>query len=303
MGYRPLIIVCLLATQSLAAFDPLTVGMGARSLGLGGANTATVFDADTVFANPAGLGEIDNIKLTSMAGTLMEDVNYTVLGGVYPLGQQGALGFGYSGAYVSGIELRDNIGNLTSRATFGDSVFLGSFGKKLNESWSIGIGLKYYISKGTEISSGDRNSANLDIGVLQHGLEWLSLGAVIQNPLASDLPRTFKAGAKMEPCDSLDLAYDARFSFDAVRTPTQHFGLEFSPGDQLTVRAGSDAGSLTAGLSFRYAGLGFHYAYHAFNGFDGNYANFFSLSYDEKGWPPENPSDAYLAKLTPRSNY
>ena len=297
MGYRSLIIVCLLATQCLAAFDPLTIGIGARSLGIGGANTAMVFDADTVFANPAGLGEIDNIKLTSMAGTLMEDVNYTVLGGVYPLGRQGAVGFGYAGAFVSGIELRDSIGNPTSRATFGDGVLLGSFGKKLNEDWSVGLGFKYYVSKGTGTTAGDRNRTNLDIGVLQHGLEWLSLGAVGQNLLSSDLPKQFKAGAKMElfyPL-GLNLAYDACFSLDAVKTLTQHYGLELSPNDQLTVRCGSDAGNLTAGLSFRYAGLGFHYAYHAFNGYDGNYANFFSLSYDEKGWPPETPSDAYLA--------
>lgn len=298
MDHKPLILVCLLATQCLASFDPLTIGIGARSLGVGGANTATVFDADTIFANPAGLGEIDHFQLTSMAGSLLEEVNYSVLGGVYPLGRQGAIGFGYSGAFVSAIELRDRYGNLTSRANFGDSALLCSFGKKLNENWSVGLGLKHYISDGTEIAAGDRSRTNLDLGVLQHGAEWLSLGAVVQNLLASDLPRTFKAGAKMELYGPLGLTFacDARFTPDAGKTVTQHCGLEIAPVEQLTVRCGSDAGSLTAGLSFRYAGLGFHYAYHTFSGFDGNYASFFSLSYDEKGWPPETPSDAYLAK-------
>jgi hypothetical protein len=296
MGYRPLIIACLLATQCGAAFDPLTLGIGARSLGAGGANTATVCGADTVFANPAGLGEIDDVELTSMAGTLMEDVNYSVLGGVYPLGRRGALGFGYSRAFVAGIELRDANRSLTGSANFGDSVLLGSFGKKLNEEWSVGLSLKYYMSKGSEITAGDRNRGNLDIGVLQHGSGCLSWGAVIQNLLSSDLPRTFKAGAKMVLPGPLTLIYDAGYALDAVKPLNQQLGVELSPNDLLTLRCGSDANRLTAGLSFRYAGLGFHYAYHAFDGFDGNYANFFSLSYDEKGWPSEVPSDAYLAK-------
>ncbi|MCU0640780.1 MAG: hypothetical protein MUC35_01685 [Candidatus Margulisbacteria bacterium] len=307
MGYRPLIIVCLLATQCLAAFDPLTLGVGARSLSLGGANTALVFDADTVFANPAGLGELDNISLTSMAGTVLEDVNYTVLGGVYPLGRQGAFGFGYAGTFVSAIELRDGRGNLTSRANFADSVVIGSFGKKLNEEWSVGGGLKYYASQGTEISSGNRTATTLDLGVLQHGLKWLSLGAVAQNLLASDHSRSFRVGTRMALCGtdfraarlapvSLTLAGDASYALDGSRGPTQHYGLEFSPADPLTIRCGSDAGNLTGGLSLRLAGLGFHYAYHAFSGFDGNYAHFFALSFNERGWPAEIPSDAYLAK-------
>jgi hypothetical protein len=289
------------------SFDPLTLGVGARSLGLGGANTAVVFDADTIFANPAGLGEIDHFKLTSMAGNVLEDVNYTVIGGTYPLGQQGAIGIGYAGAFVSGIELRNNIGNSTGRADYGDSVLLASFGKKLNEDWSVGLGLKYYSSNGTETSAGNRASANLDVGVLQHGLDWLSFGAIGQNLLAADQPRQFKAGVKMSLLGSdfraavtspirLDLAYDASFALSGTRTLTQQFGLELSPNNLLTLRCGSDTGNLTAGVSFRCAGLGFHYAYHSFGGYDGNYASFFSLSYDENGWPPERPSDAYLAK-------
>jgi hypothetical protein len=175
MGHQPLkylplalaLLLCLGGRSPAAtAFDPLAVGIGARSLGLGGANAALFDSADTLFGNPAGLGEIDTINFTSLAGNLLEDATYTVLGGAWPLGGRAAIGFGYAGAFVSGIDVRDGLGTLQRRANYGSSVVCLGYGRKLSDRFSWGASLKYYASDGTEFDGGDGRGWNLDVGLL-----------------------------------------------------------------------------------------------------------------------------------------
>jgi hypothetical protein len=319
MGYKPLIILFLLASRCFAqtSFDPLTIGIGARALGMGGAYVAVAEDGDAIFNNPAGLGEIDTLKLTSTAGNVLEDVKYTIIGGVYPLGNKSALGVGYAGAFVSGIDIRDHYGRLSSRANYGDNAILLSYGRKLSERTSLGANLKYYFADGTEIDSGDGKGWNADIGILQRGLDWLDLGLVAQNLLSSskinyvnagaeDLPMKIKAGAKIYLLGSgfktafvapveLNLALDAHFDLQKAKALTTRCGFEFTPHPFFVLRAGYDQNDLTAGLSLKLAGIGFHYAYHPYGEFSENAAHYFSITLEERGWPPEGPSDAYLA--------
>lgn len=225
------------------------------------------------------------------------------------------MGIGYAGAFVSGIELRDNYGIPSRKANYGNSAAFLAFGKKLSEKISLGASLKYYFIDGTEINAGDGKGWNADFGIFSQGLEWLSLGLVGQNLLSSakidyqngrseNLPMEVKAGAKMYLLGSgfnaavvspieLSLSVDTHFDFQEARSMTMHYGMEFSPSSFLTLRAGSDQGNPTAGLSLRFAGLGFHYAYHPYGEFiSGSY---FSITFDERGWPPEGPSDVFLS--------
>ena len=187
--------------------DPSTIGIGARAMGMGRAYTAVAEDADVIFNNPAGLGEIDNFKLTSMSGTILEEVQYTMLGGVYPMGDKTAIGVGYVASAVSGIEIRDSIGNLLAESDFTKAVFLASFGKKITDRFSFGLSFKYFYQAGNEIEDGNGTGMNGDFGILYKGLDWLSLGFVGQNIFKAgkifsgsteeELPLTVKVGSKM----------------------------------------------------------------------------------------------------------
>ena len=73
-------------------FDPLSIGVGARAMGMGKAYVAVAEDCDTIFTNPAGLGEIDAFQLSSMSGKIFDEVQYLQFGGVYPLGRKNAFG-------------------------------------------------------------------------------------------------------------------------------------------------------------------------------------------------------------------
>jgi hypothetical protein len=305
--------------QAQTTFDPLTIGIGARALGMGGAYTAIAEDADAIFNNPAGLGEIDSMKFTSMAGTVLEEINYTVLGGIYPLGNRLATGLGYVGAYTSGIELRNNTGALLRRANFGSHLLLASCGKKFSDKFSLGINFKYFYNIGSEIDSGNGQGWNLDVGILQKGWDWLRFGLVGQNLLnsgkiiyqsgAAEQPATkIKAGANLYLMGSgfgaakfaaqeINLSLETCLNLRQSKTLDLNYGLEYSPHSLLTIRTGFDQGLLTAGLTFKMAGLSFSYAYHTFSGFSGNTTNFFSISVDERGWPSEHPPDVFFGEV------
>jgi len=323
-----LLIGSLLIVNSVAAttFDPMLIGAGARSLGMGKAYVAIGEDGDTIFNNPAGLGEIDSFKFISMSGKILEDASYTMLGWAYPLGNKQAFGIGYVGAQISGIELREADGTFTKKSNFGNNLLFLSYGKKISEQYSLGINLKYFYQDGSETNDGDGVGSNLDVGILQSSLSWISFGLVGQNILSSgkvryagsqeeSLSRLIKVGTKMyllgEKFNAAEfypveftLAADATMNLEGLEPVTLHIGAELSPIEILTLRAGMDQdpipggvqSNLTSGVSLKLAGVGFHYAYHPYTGFAANTAHYLSISFDERGWPYEGPSETFLSR-------
>ncbi|NQT30276.1 MAG: PorV/PorQ family protein [Candidatus Saganbacteria bacterium] len=313
-------------SHAQTTFDPLIISVGARAMGMGRAYVAVAEEGDTIFTNPAGLGEIDAFNFTSMAGVLLENVNYTVLGGVYPLGEKTAVGIGYAGAHIGGIEMRDISGNFEKNTSFVNNVYFASLGRKLSDKFSLGLNLKYFSQNAPDDNNGSGTGVNLDIGVLQKGWEWISFGVVAQNILVSskihytsgqteDLPFILKVGTRMyllgEEFESarisaikLVTSADAHINLRETQPTTAHLGLELSPNNFLTFRAGLDQdpkpggvqNNLTYGLSLTLAGLGFHYAYHPYTEALNSSTNYFSISFNEGGWPPEGLPDIFLGE-------
>jgi hypothetical protein len=310
---------CLLSLSSAqTAFDPMSVAIGARPLGFGGAFVAVADDGNTLFNNPAGLGEIDKMKFTSMSGTLLEDVNYTALGAIFPFGDKFSVGAGYAGAFTSGITLRDAHNNVTGTANYGNSVLFLAVGKKLTEKLSLGLTLKSFSADGAGSPSDAGHGLNLDLGLLQSGWNWLKFGLVGQNLLGGSrlnylngesetLPLTVKAGIKIALTGSrfdsaifapleTTLVADADL-FPSAPTPAiLRGGIEVVPVPFLALRAGFDQNNLCGGISLKVAGVGFHYAYHPYSDPAGASASYFSLTYDEQDFPREEEvPDVYLA--------
>jgi hypothetical protein len=293
---------------------------------MGKAYIAVAEEGDTIFSNPAGLGEIDAFQFTSMAGNVMEDVHYTMLGGVYPLGKKAAFGLGYIGANVSGIEIRNAAGTLQNYSNYGNNVFFFSFAKKLAENISLGFNLKYFSQAGSNGES-QGTGINLDVGYLQKDLGWLSLGAVGQNILGSakinynngiteNMPSIIKIGAKMyllgerfnaaflSPVQ-LIAATDVDINLQTMRTATCHLGGELSPSPFITLRVGLDQdpipggvqSNFTGGVSLKFSGVGLHYAYHPYAETPENTSHYFSLSFNEGLWANEGEQDIFMGLL------
>src|SRR3989339_173778 len=134
--------------------DPMSIGVGARSMGMGKAYVGMAEDGDAIFTNPAGIAGISSAKLSSMYTNLMGDVNYTVLGGAFPYGDKSAIGIGLVSSRVADITLRDDTGAITgSNLTWGSHVLFVSYGTYLSElplnlnlgkDVAVGANLKYY---------------------------------------------------------------------------------------------------------------------------------------------------------------
>ena len=90
-----LIAFCVLTIQPVDArytADFLTLGVGARALGMGGAGTALSDNAYAPYWNPAGLGQLTRYEVSFMHSTLNEADAYDFVGYVHPLKKRGAIG-------------------------------------------------------------------------------------------------------------------------------------------------------------------------------------------------------------------
>jgi len=278
------VALSLVQAASLAAtytaIDPSAIGVGARSLGMGKAYVAVAEDAESIFMNPGGLGRMKTMKLTSMASSLMGDVNYAVLAGTYPL-EVGSLGIGYIGSRVDDIwVLGRNAVSSTHYASpsamggYSNSVLSVAYGlpletvTPLGRNIYVGANLKYFDQNGSgtdDASSASGHGIDLDLGILYTPNPWLSLGLDQQNILPAgmggsiafksgieeSIPSVTKLGAKVNvlgPQDKallnssvkLNVAADADMYLQTGRPAAVHLGAEFWPMDILAVRAGID---------------------------------------------------------------
>ncbi|MBU0629394.1 MAG: hypothetical protein KKC80_00560 [Candidatus Margulisbacteria bacterium] len=303
--------------HALPTFDPLAVGTGAQALGMGNAFVARNDAGDSLFNNPASLGEVSGFRFSSMSGSMMEDINFLLIGGALPVGSQTALGAGYCGAFISDIVLRDARGIAGKSAQYGKSAAFVSLGRKIDETFSVGGALKYYRIEATENRDSNGSGLNLDLGVTQKSLEWLSFGIVAQNVLGLSpinhqngakeyLTPTIKGGTRIHLLGSsysaafvsnLDLimTIDTNISFQPSIPQSTNLGIEFSPTRVISLRAGLDHSTLTSGLSFNWAGLNFNYAYHPNVNDTSTQAHYFSIAYNELGWPRQPAPETFIA--------
>jgi hypothetical protein len=319
------------ALMAQTTFDPTYIGVGARALGMGKACVAAADEGDTIFTNPAGLGEIDYFKATSLSGKLLEEVNYTMLGGVYPLGQRSAFGLGYVGASLGGIILTNSSGVPLRESTYTSGAIIATYGKKITDELSLGFTLKYFMTDATNNDDSDGAGSNLDLGLLYDSGDWFSWGVVGQNLLSASkinyknaisdkLPVLIKLGTKfgltgqaisalIDSAIETTAYVDLDINLQGNLPMAGHLGLECAPEEFITLRAGLDqlpkpSGNEsfpTGGISLNLAGLGFHYAYHPYGEGSESATHYFSITFDEHRWPLEEAPPDFPRACQPNS--
>jgi hypothetical protein len=316
----------LLTAYCLPAFaaegyinDPMSIGVGARALGMGKAYVGMAEDGDAVFMNPAGLARISSPKLSSMYASVMGDVNYVVIGGAYPYGEKSAIGAGYIGSSVSDIPLTDSSGTPLAggNGRWGNNVMFLSYGTylselpiglKLDRDVLVGASLKYFSvgGDGTGVSDASGSGMDVDLGLLYPVNDYAMLGVSAQNILpasmggkiskstnqSDSIPATIKVGTKVTimgkegasvtPGGARKLYGNLDYDFfpnNSAQAGALHAGLEFWPTNNLALRVGSDNNDLTAGVGVRVGGVEFNYAYHPYSGINENTTSYFSIGY------------------------
>ncbi|MBU0574055.1 MAG: hypothetical protein KKH83_06240, partial [Candidatus Margulisbacteria bacterium] len=246
---------------------------------------------------------IRGLKVTTMCASLINDITYMVIGGVYPNTENSAFGVGLVTSSTDGIELRS--GNTfvpDGKASWGSNDLFVSYGVNVPEAnMQFGGSVKYISQGGSGFADSDKALASgisFDFGSIYSPNEIFSLAAVAQNPLGARLSNgnnldqsiesLYKLGAVMRtrPFDTrkMNVALDA--DFGSSRPTTYHLGVEYFPNPVFAIRLGLDQDpsaqgvqtNPTAGIGLRVSGFEFNYAYHPYC-ISSNDTHYFSFGY------------------------
>ncbi len=188
-----LVCILLISSGTAAANDRLTntgttsasfleVGIGARSMGMGGAYVAIAEGATAMYWNPAGLGRSTVASAVFEQVDWITDVSFNFLGATIPIPNNlGTLGLFINAMTlpnqpVRTIQFPDGNGEEYN----GSSLVMGlSYARMLTDRFSIGFNAKY-ISERIWHERG--RSLAFDVGTLYDtGLKGLKIGACISN--------------------------------------------------------------------------------------------------------------------------
>jgi hypothetical protein len=323
------VLILLIASGiSMASqvLDPTDIGVGARPLGMGKAFTALSNDGSAIFTNPAGLAQNNSLKVISMAGNLMSEVPYTMVGASYPV-LNGSIGIGYAGLGITGINettLVSGTPEITGRqGNFTNSSLNLSYAQSIQnismfKDPKVGATLKIISQgfSGGSFEGGGGTGFDLDLGAKAKITEDMDAGLLIKNIIpgnnfkSDEIPMVIQGGiTKTFTNLNLLTALDAEYN----RTILFHAGAEWNPIQLIKLRAGldqkPDAGStitnLAAGLGIIFKGFTFDYAYHTYAGLSDFSTHYFSFGYVGEGKKAEVQTTAPLtpapAQIAPQT--
>ena len=295
-----------LAVSSEAVVNIQSVGAGARAQALGNSYVAVADDADAIFENPAGLGQLENKSLAYTNVSLFfggiegDDLGQHVLSYAQPLGSKLGLGLGYERI---GSELMSENG-----------AFL-SLSYKLSKAFNLGLSAKYLFwsvgaipddgGKPDPLSNSSAGNVGVDLGLMwQTPFKGANFGLLLKNLNQPNVASGTVAGdadAGKLPMDvHLGVAYQLNaqslVSVQFVRSDLSGdssdnrllVGGETQLAGDLLLRAGGSkifeedaTGDLNAGLGYKWNKLLFDYAYHIpLDLTETNGAHRFSFAYD-----------------------
>lgn len=315
-----LFLIFYFSTQVNAAVigttdDPMTIGGGARPIGMGRAFVAVAEDSDAPFINPAGTAVLKGPQAMVMYTNLLEEVYYREYSGSIPT-PMGTVGIGYIQTGVNAIPTI--ISSVEVLTDYYDSLFLVSYSTSLGRYfyyWNnlfAGVNLKMFnrgytggINQYASGYSADFGlklvvSPYLSLGICQQNFLPISLGGVIKlNSGAEEaLAGLTKVGIAVRPIQfdrKLLIAADADLPAESGRPPTMHIGTEWTPVKALSLRCGLDQSVDPAtaskaswnpafGVSVSYGGFRFDYAYHPYYNYPSLATTYVSLSYISEPW-------------------
>ena len=251
----------------------LTLGVGARSLGMGEAYAAAIGDPAALHYNPASLGSVGTTTISFMHRAWIQGTNAEYLTAAFPLGAV-SLGASVYSVGVDDIEVREIPGAPVSTFTARNAALGLSLGYTFSPELTIGVTAKYVYEK---ILVDEAGGMAFDLGATYATSFGARIGAAILNlgsmsPLgneSSNLPDIFRGGAAYSteiagPDATITGAADVIVPFGEGSTHV-HLGAESLLYQTIFVRAGYqtgyDARSFTAGAGFQKGMIAIDYAF------------------------------------------
>ena len=285
--------------------DFLKIDTGARPAAMGGAFAAVDDDANATKWNPAGLALIQRTQAEFMHMAYVADISYESLAVAGPINRLSGWGLSFDYLWQPPFDSTANdFGAPTDAAATGYDFAAGlSYGYNLGNYRTSDFNISNISVGGTlrliqrNLSGVSANAVYGDAGMTAELFEGFRAALVIQDVgttitfvNASDpAPTNAKLGLAYDlhvnDANRLVMAYDLNHQIDITNTDyqswQQNMGVEYWLFNTLALRGGwgfgYDLTGLTAGVGFRYAGLGVDYAFVPYG--DLGYAHRISLSY------------------------
>lgn len=281
MGRRLIFIIIILslASRAIAAGQAgqdiavLKAGVGARPLGMGGAFTAIADNADAPYWNPAGLGFVDFNEITSAQTRLATDTDHYYVSYVQPAwgGTLGIswiqVGLGSITETSSEVDPNNEVVNLSVFSYF-SNAYMVSYGKELNERFSLGLTAKYLTSDMSQIQGGQASGYSISPGMMiKLPRDW-TLGVTLDELMNAQewgtgtverVPTKLRIGLAYARSNPGLFAIDVSQTLKSGYAATAAVGYEWSQ-DGFSLRTGYSDG-LSAGAGFVSGAARVDYAY------------------------------------------
>jgi len=274
------------ASIALAADDGGTrsvfaTGAGNRALSMGGAFAGVADDASALVWNPGGLGRLQRLELQATHaayGDFGSREDYVSV--VMPDWRWGAAGLSMRYYGIDGVENRDG-GNLLLGNNLSDSeieIALG-FGRPLSQTMSVGGAVKL---QRQSLAGFSGSGLGADLGVLGRApaalrshtgwADRLTWGVAVRNAIQPEI-RLDRESVRDPSVLRAGLAYEqpsiggrpALLALDLEKSPgvgmKLHAGLDLRIHPLLGIRAGMNAGRVTAGMGVAWRDFTVDYAF------------------------------------------
>jgi hypothetical protein len=243
------------AQDSRYAADPLLLGAGARSLGMGSAFVAVSDDATALYWNAAGLAQLERAEIQAQhaeqfGGTVNHD--FITVGIPADLGTFGIglVRLGVNGIRLSSLEdpsLPLGPGNrpvASGKAGTSDYTLTVGYGRAIRNHLSVGATLKLIWRN---LDAGNGTGYGLDLGVHYVHHDTWRMGAVIKDVTGTRI--TFDSGARdrIQPSLNVGVAY-----LRPLQTLDGQILLSMSAVINEATSGAEDGQTIRSGLEYRH---------------------------------------------------
>ena len=165
------------AGTSAAKF--LSIGSGAKAMGMGGAYTSIADDASSMYWNPAGIVRIDKMEFYIDHSNWLADIRYDYTGFILPLTNSSALGLNFTSLSMPEMNVTRYGEEKTGETFKAGSYAIGvTWAMNLTNRFTIGFNGKYIREF---ISRSHASTIALDVGTLFNTIYGPTLGMNISN--------------------------------------------------------------------------------------------------------------------------
>ncbi|MFH1010905.1 MAG: PorV/PorQ family protein [bacterium] len=265
------LVALMLATTGFAQnfTDPwLRMGVGAKAMAMGGAQTAVAEDATAAYWNPAALVGLRKFEASLMYTAGMKaERNYNYVSAAMCLDRIGSFSLSWLNAGITGIPMRTGPSeNPTGNMDVASNAFQLSYARKLSEI-AFGISAKYL-----QEDLADNDGYGIDAGIHIPLYDELFVAAMVRDLDGKHgkdrIPYEYRLGIGTLPWKSVTVTSDLVKVKDTEATANigGAFSFDISERSSFYLAAGMndmlrESRGFTAGLGFNFANWAIQYAY------------------------------------------